>query len=195
VTRDANAEGVGNQAYADVLSIEWKTVKDKKKQVTAFQVVTTLSAPPAAPNGTTVVYRMLGKTPACGFFGVVYYTSKSSDPGIPQSALRDNCINATTRLTPIAMPVIAGNTITWTVPVKVIPKDTKVKPGSTLTDLHFTVNEIEDFHGPCAPDLSAVPDVPGPLNAGATVRSYSKACGLGVGAIDTGTSTSKYKLG
>lgn len=193
---DANFVGdptpVGSQAYADVLSIEWKAVKTKGK-ATGFQVVTTLSAPPVAPEGTSLVYRMLGKTPTCGFFGVVYYTHKSSDPGIPQSAVRDNCIDATTRLTQIPLPVIAGSTITWTVPFTVIPKDTKIALGTTLTDLHFAVNEIEDFRGTCLPDLSAVPD--DPLGATSIVKSYSKACGLGAGVVDDGTSTATYKLG
>jgi hypothetical protein len=189
---------VGNQAYADVLSVEWKSVK-KKGKVTAFQVITTLSSAPTPPQGTSIVYRMLGKTPKCGFFGVAYYTKQHSDASLPQSAVRDNCIDATTRLTKIALPVIAGSTITWTVPVSVIPKDTGVKVGSILTDLHFTVFEIEDFGGPCVPDLSAVPDEPevpilGSAGVGAVVRSYSKACGLGAGQVEGGTSTATYKI-
>jgi hypothetical protein len=167
----------GNQAYADVVSVLWQTTKKttvvKKKKVTTvtgFTVTATLSGPPAPPTGTTVVYRMLGATPACGFFGVAYYTSKGSDPTQPQSAIRDNCNGTDTRLTPIALPVIAGNTITWTVPMTAIPKDTKVKLGSKITGLWFEVKEIEDFHVACLPDTGQTP--------------YDKACGLGVGALD-----------
>ena len=174
---------VANQAYADVLSVEWKTVKDKKKKVTGFQVVTTLAAPPVAPNGTTVVYRMLG-TSTCGtFFGVVYYTTKGSDPTQPQSAVRDNCTaDGVTRLTALPLPVIKGNTMTWTVPFKSIPGAAKVKLGSTLTALRFEVREIEDFGGECVPD-----------DGGAT--GYGGACGLGVGLVDSGNTEAKYKLG
>jgi hypothetical protein len=168
----------GSQGYADVLSVLWqttkatKTVKKKKvTTVTGFTVTATLSAPPTAPTGTSIVYRMLGATGACGFFGVAYYTSKGSDPAQPQSAIRDNCNATPTRLTPLALPVITGNTITWTVPLKSIPADTKVKVGTKITGLWFEVREIEDFHGACVPD-----------DGGAT--GYGKACGLGAGALD-----------
>ena len=167
----------GNQAYADVVSVLWQTtkktsvVKGKKvTTVTGFTVTATLSGPPTPPSGTTIVYRMLGATPACGFFGVAYYTSKGSDPTQPQSAIRDNCNDTDTRLTPIALPAIAGNTITWTVPMTAIPKDTKVKLGSKITGLWFEVREIEDFRVACLPDTGQTP--------------YDKACGLGVGALD-----------
>ncbi len=160
------ATPVGNQAYADVLSVLWqtttKTTKVKKKKkvttvttVTGFTVTATLSAPPTtAPSGTEVVYRMLG-TPPCavtnGYFGVVYYTR-------------------TTRLTPIALPVVSGNTITWTVPLSAIPADTKVGVGTTLNGLWFEVREIENFpKGVCFP---------------AQVPTYGGSCGLGAGTLD-----------
>jgi hypothetical protein len=181
-TRDQELPA-GNQAYADVLSVEWKTVKDKKKKAIGFQVVTTLAAPPTAPNGTTLVYRMLG-TSACGtFFGVVYYTRKGSDPTQPQSAVRDNCTeDGVTRLTEIPLPVIKESTITWTVPFKSIPAAAKTKLGTTLSALRFEVREIEDFGGPCIPDDGGV-------------SGYGGACGLGVGLVDSGNTEATYKLG
>ena len=149
----------GSQGYADVLSVEWKSVKTTKKvgrkkvtTVTAFTVTTTFSAAPTPPAQTTVVYRMLGSTPACGFFGVAYYSKPLSDPTTPQSAIRDNCGARPTRLTKIALPVINGSTMTWTVPISAIPKDTKVGVGSALTGLYFTVSEIEDLQGQKIPD-------------------------------------------
>lgn len=172
----------GSQSYADVVSVLWQTTKQTKKvkgktvtTVTGFTVTATLSGPPTPPDPTSIVYRMLGSTPSCGFFGVVYYTTKSSDPTIPQSALRDNCIDATTRLTPIAMPVIAGNTITWTVPLSAIPANTKVTVGSKLADLWFEVRELQDFRVACTPDLSAAP---------APVNGYGNACGQANGVLD-----------
>lgn len=169
---------VGSQSYADVLSVEWKTLKTtktvKKKKVTTvtgFQVVTTLSGAPTPPSGTTIVYRMLGTTPNCPYFGVVHYSSKLSDPTTPQTALRDNCFGKTTaRLTALPPVVINGSTLTWTVPIKAIPADTKVTVGSALTGLYFTVTEIEDFRGQKLPDAL-------PLGLGG-------ATGLGFGVID-----------
>jgi hypothetical protein len=182
----------GNQDYADVTSILWKTTtkttKVKKKTVTTvtgFAVTVTLAGPPTAPNGTEVVYRALGTPPCPGggssaFFGVVYYTQPDANNSNPQSALRDNCTGAT-RLTPIALPVIAGNTITWTVPLSVIPADTKVKVGTTLSGLWFETREIENFpKGACFP---------------AQVPTYGGSCGLGAGALDNSkVGTAAYTL-
>lgn len=166
----------GSQAYADVLSVEWKTLKTtkvvKRKKVTTvtgFQVVTTLSATPKPPEGTIVVYRMLGTTPLCPFFGVAWYSTKLSDPTTPQSAIRDNCNSKPTRLTPIAAPVINDKVMTWTVPLAAIPKDTKVGLNTALTGLYFTVTEIQDLRGNKVPDQS-------PIGPGAT--------GFGYGVID-----------
>ena len=184
------ATPAGNQAYADVVSVLWqpvkttvtKTVKRKKvttTTVTGFTVTTTFSAPPSPPSGTAVVYRMLS-TNNCGtFFGVVYYSTAGSDPAQPQSAVRDDC-SGTTRLTKIDLPVIAGNTMTWNVPLTAIPADLKFAPGKKLTDLRFEVRELEDFHGQKVPD--GVPSVGG-------------ATGLAAGVLDDGTSTATFTLG
>lgn len=177
---------VGNQAYADVLSVTWepttvtKVVKKKKvTTVTGFTVKTVLSAAPTPPAGTSLVYRMLGRPGGddAAFLGPVFYTKKSSDPGIPQSALRDN-LTGVTRLTPIDMPKIDGSTITWTVPMSALPKE--LKPGTTLTGLFFEVNEIEDFQGAQIP---------------AGVPSFGGAYGLGTGQVDDGSSEATFKVG
>ncbi|HVF05478.1 MAG TPA: hypothetical protein VNA20_11620 [Frankiaceae bacterium] len=168
----------GSQSYADVLTVEWKTLKTTKvvrrkrvTTVTGFQVVATLSGAPTPPQGTTIVYRMLGTTPNCPYFGVVHYSSKLSDPTTPQTALRDNCFGKTTaRLTAIPAVAIKGSTLTWTVPIKAIPADTKVTVGSALTGLYFTVTEIEDFQGQKVPDAA-------PLGLGGST-------GLGLGVLD-----------
>lgn len=174
----------GNQAYADVLSVTWTadvtTTVVKKKKVSTFSgftVKTVLSAPPTPPAGTALVFRMLGTTSKCPFVGPVYYTDKSSDPGIPRSALRDNC-TGTTRLTEIPMPVIDGATITWKVPASALPKE--VPPGTVLSGLFFEVNEIEDFRGLQVP--AGVPVVGG-------------VYGLGTGQVEDGRSEATFKLG
>lgn len=167
----------GNQAYADVTSVLWQTTKTTKKvkgkkvtTVTGFTVTATLSGPPTPPTGTQLVFRMLGSTPQCEYFGVAYYTTKGSDPTQPQSAIRDNCGGLpSARLTEIALPKISGNTITWTVPLSAIPKETKVRAGSKILDLWFEVREIEDFRVACTPD-----DTP----------ELGRACGLGAGIVD-----------
>ncbi|MFN2625799.1 MAG: hypothetical protein ABR520_06925 [Mycobacteriales bacterium] len=161
----------GSQDWADVTSVLWQTVKTRGR-VTAFTVTATLKGAPTPPAPASLVFRMLGTTAKCPFFGVAYYTEQSSDATLPQSAIRDNCIDTTTRLTKIDLPVIKDNTITWTVPLDKIPADTGVKVGTTLTGLYFTVNEIEDFHGGCIPD--------NPVLAGPT-------CGLGTGVWDNST--------
>lgn len=174
----------GNQAYADVLSVTWTadrttTVVKKKKvtTLTGFTVKTVLSAPPTPPAGTALVFRMLGTTATCPFVGPVFYTAKSSDPGIPQSALRDNCTGVT-RLTEIPMPVVDGATITWKVPVSALPKEVPV--GTVLSGLYFEVNEIEDFHGLQVP-------------AGAPL--VGGAYGLGTGQVDDGRSEARFTIG
>jgi hypothetical protein len=178
-----------NQAYADVLSVHWKTTTAKKKVgrktvtvVTGFTVTAVLSGAPKPPDGTIVVYRMLGTTPLCPFFGVAYYSTPLSDPTTPQTAIRDNCNGAdTARLTKIANPAINGSTMTWTVPLSAIPKDTKVAAGTVLTGLYFTVTEIEDFKGQAVP--TAVP-------------IYGGATGLGVGVVDDSRpADAVYKIG
>lgn len=196
VANDANGTGnavyntatpVGSQSYGDVLSVLWQTTKQTKKvrgrnvtTVTGFTVTATLSGPPVPPEPTALVYRMLGATPKCGFFGVVYYTNKGSDDEIPQSALRDNCINAETRLTPLAMPVIKDNTITWTVPISAIPKDSGVTVGSKIVDLWFEVRELQDYHT-CTPD---------------NTPELGRTCGAANGVIDNSQKTgAPYTLG
>lgn len=182
------ATPAGSQDYADVVSVLWQPIKQTKKvrgknvtSVTGFTVTATLAGAPTPPTGTAIVYRMLGSTPQCGFFGVVYYTTKSSDKTIPQSALRDNCVDETTRLTEIAPPVIAGSTITWTVPMSKIPADTKVKPGTKILDLWFEVRELQDFKVACLPD-----------DGGTT--GYGSSCGLAFGALDNSAKMGAFAL-
>lgn len=168
-----NATPAGtSQAWGDVISVQWTTLKTtkvvKRKKVTTvtgFQVRATLSGPPKPPEQTTVVYRMLGSTSFCEFFGVAYYSKPLSDTTAPQSALRDNCGDRATRLTKLALPVISGSTMTWTVPLSAIPKDAKVGVGTALTGLYFTVTEIQDLQGQKVPDAS-------PVLAGATGTAY-----------------------
>lgn len=181
---------VGSQQYADVLSVQWKSIKTTKvvrrkkvTTVTGFQVITTLQGEPKPPSGTTIVYRMLGTTANCPYFGVVWYTTPLSDPTTPQSAIRDNCFGkSTARLTAIPAPVISGKTLTWTVPIKAIPVDTKVGVGTALTGLYFTVTEIEDFKGQKLPEQA-------PLGLGG-------ATGLGTGVLDDSRpGDAVYKIG
>jgi hypothetical protein len=171
-----------NQAYADVLSINWapttKTVK-KKTTVTGFTVTTVLSAPPTPPAGTSLVFRMLGQVNAesTKTLGVVLYTATPSDPAQPQSALRDT-LSGVTRLTKIDMPKIDGSTITWTVPASAYPKEL-TRP-ATLANLYFEVREIQDFRGQKIPD--GVPTFRGPV-------------GLAAGIVDDGKTTSSFVVG
>ncbi|HVE99413.1 MAG TPA: hypothetical protein VNA12_09565 [Mycobacteriales bacterium] len=181
VAGDGNLTGqalpAGNQAYADVVSTKWESATLKGKP--AFKVTLTLTGPPTPPSGTAVVYRALGVPSNCGFFGVVYYTSKSSDKTIPQSAVRDNCVAETTRLTEIPLPEIKESVITWTVPLSVIPADAKIGKGTSLNNLFTTVNGIQDFRGVCLPSQTPV---------------YGAACGLGAGLIDEAKSDKSFKL-
>lgn len=170
---------VGSQDYADVLTIEWKTAKTRGR-VTGFTVVMTLSGTPTPPSGTSIVYRLLGTGPCGTFFGVVYYTKKSSDPAIPQSAIRDDCGDET-RLTALPLPTINGKTLTWNVPLTAIPKGLPVKIGTELKDLRFEVVELEDF-GTKTPDAGLG-------------TPYEGIYGLGLGRLDNGRTTNSYKIG
>jgi hypothetical protein len=176
----SNATPVGSQDYADVVSVTWApdtVVKKKRKVVVGFTVTTVLTGAPTPPAGSTVVYRMLGQVNGDSslFLGVAYYSSPMGDT--PQSAVRDN-LTGTTRLTKIDLPTISGNTMTWKVPLTALPKE--FKPHSTLTNLYFETSEIESFQGQTVP--SALPVVGG-------------STGLGYGVLDTGTSTSSFKVG
>ncbi len=167
-------------SYADVVSVLWTPDKAAKgKKPTGFSVTTTLSAPPVAPQGTSLVYRMLGQVngDAAVYLGPVYYTAPSTDPSAPQSALRDN-ITGVTRLTKLDLPVISGNTMTWHVPLTAVPKE--FKRGTAISNLYFEVREIESFQGQKTPD--ALPAVGG-------------SSGLAAGEFDNGTSTNSFKIG
>jgi hypothetical protein len=177
-----NSTPVGSQAYADVLSVLWTpdTAKvGKKTKTVGFTVTATLSGAPTPPSGTIVVYRMLGQVggDSLQFLGPVWYSSPLSDATAPQAALRDN-LSGTTRLTKIDLPKIEGSTITWKVPLTAVPKE--FKAGSTLGNLYFEVREIEDFKGQKVP---------------ADVPVLGGASGGGYGLIDSGTSTSSFKVG
>ena len=182
----------GSQEYADVISVLWQTTKTtkvvRKKRVTTvtgFTVTATLTGAPTPPQGTAVVYRMMGRAPNCPQFGVAYYTSPNTDTTIPQSALRENCnhseFTSDVRLTAIPQPVINGSTITWTVPLSAIPKDTKVTAGTKLIELWFQVNAVEDFHGQCLPSDDSLPKD--------AQTNYGGACGLATGVIDDAPSS------
>jgi len=133
-----NPTPVGSQAYADVVSVLWE------KAGRNVRVTATFSAPPAPPAGTRLVYRMLGTTPTCDFVGVVWYSSKSSDPAIPKAAVRDYCTGATV-LTEVPEPKIDGANLIWTVPLSKFPKQAV---GKTLTDLRVEIREMQDFGMP-----------------------------------------------
>lgn len=184
VSTGGEAAPVGNQAYADVVSALWQPVTTKvgkKTQVTGFTATLTLAGPPTPPAGTTVVYRVLGEVAGDStlFLGPVFYTSPGSDPSQPQAALRDNLgSDKVTRLTKIDLPKVEGSTITWTVPLSVLPKEFKL--GSKLGNLYVTVNEIEDFHGQKVPD---------------GVPSYGGAYGLGAGVVDSAYSEASFQIG
>lgn len=158
-----NPTPVGSQGYADVLSVLWEKVGRDVK------VTATFTAPPAPPSPTRLVYRMLGKVgESCTFVGVVWYSTKSSDPSIPKSAVRDSCTGETV-LTEIAEPKIEGNKMIWTAPLAKFPK-AAIAAGQ-LTDLRVEIRELQDYGM----------EVDG---------SYGGANGL----IEVATSTNSFKL-
>ena len=167
----SNTSPAGSQGYADVLSVLWeKTGSD-------VRVTANFTAPPAPPAPTSLVYRMLGTSgETCPFVGVVWYSKKSSDPGIPKAAVRDNC-TGTTVLTEVPEPKIDGTKIIWTVPLDKFPKQAVGKP---LTDLRVEIRELQDF-GTKVP--SEVPP-----------QAYGGSYGSANGLIEVATSTSTFEL-
>jgi hypothetical protein len=184
-----NPTPVGSQAYADVLSITWTrmTAKAGKKQVfSGFKVAMKLSGPPTPPAPTILVFRMFGQVNGNPdlLVGPVLYTSPLT--GAPQSALRDTLgPDNVVRLTAIPMPVIAGSTVTWTVPKSALPKELAI--GSTLKNLYCEVREIESFQGLTVPATVPVVEEPIPSVGGAT--------GLATGIIERADSASSFKIG
>ena len=159
----SNPTPVGSQDYADVLSVLWEKVGSDVKVTAEF------SAPPAPPSPTSLVYRMLGTVgETCTYVGVVWYSTKSSDPTIPKSAVRDSCTGETV-LTEIPEPKIDGNKIIWTAPLAKFPK--AALTAGQLTDLRVEIRELQDFGM----------EVDG---------SYGQANGL----VEVATSTASFKL-
>lgn len=143
-----------NQAYADVVSVTWRTqrttkhvvVKGKRTTATTvsgFTVTAVLSAPPVPPPGVVVAYHMLGIVPyaSCFVFGVVWFTADPDGPTPQTAVLRDMCNNVKgVIMTPAPAAAVRGNTITWTVPSAAIPSGS-LRPGFDMHDLRFVVSE------------------------------------------------------
>jgi hypothetical protein len=138
------ATPVGSQPYADVTAVRFATTKATKRvgrrsvtTVTGFTVTMTLTAAPVPPADATGIYRVFAMGPKC-FLGIEYYTRPLPDTAQPRTAFFDTC-RGSWRRTSLKPPAIKGSTITWTVPMTGIPKDTNVRVGTTLTNLHFEV--------------------------------------------------------
>jgi hypothetical protein len=139
------ATPAGSQPYADVTAVRFATTKATKRvgrrsvtTVTGFTVTMRLTAAPVPPADATGIYRVFAIGPKGCVMGVEHYTRALPNAAQPRSVFFDAC-RGSLRRTPLKPPAIKGTTITWTVPLTSLPKDTKVGVGTTLTDLHFEV--------------------------------------------------------
>lgn len=122
-----NPTPVGSDAAADILSIEWKTLKSGGT-TKGFTVTMVLKA---APTGGGVLFRATSETADCSTLWFQYYTD---DPKTtPQASLRHTCDGAAA-VVPIAAKVV-DNSIVWTYEfgAKDLPK--VVKSGTEIIGL------------------------------------------------------------
>lgn len=121
-----NPTPAGSDDAADILSIEWKTLK-QKKLVTGFTVTMTLKG---APTKSGLLYRATSETADCSTLWFQYY---STDPkNTPQASLRHTCDG--TQVVPIPTKVV-GNTIVWTFLYKDKNMPKIVKKGTEIVRL------------------------------------------------------------
>ncbi len=100
-----NPTPVGSEPTADILAIEWKTLK-AAGATKGFTVTMYLTA---APTKSGILFRATSSTADCSTLWFQWYTS---DPGnTPQGSLRHTCDG--TQVVPIPVKVVE-NTITWT---------------------------------------------------------------------------------
>lgn len=151
-----NPTPVGSDDPSDILSIEWKSLKEgKKKVLTGFTVVMTLKA---APTKAGMLYRATSETPDCGTLWFQYYTTKPSLT--PQASLRHTCGGGAAVVVPIPTKVI-GTTIGWTFLFKDKNMPKVVKKGTDITGLGGHSREFVD-NPQCLPNYLAIPPSPAP---------------------------------
>lgn len=111
---------------ADILKVSLGRLDDGKA-VRAMTFAMTLSAPPEQSTH----YRIAMSAPGCSTYFVEYQFPVAGTSAVLKEGgtLRENCTGATV-FTDLAA-TIAGNTITWTLPIKGMPGDLKL--GAPLT--------------------------------------------------------------
>ncbi|HVE63039.1 MAG TPA: hypothetical protein VNB94_04495 [Mycobacteriales bacterium] len=134
-----NPTPVGSDGTADILSIEWATLKStpakpKKGKKAAAPVVkgfTVTMALKEAPGTAGVLYRATAETADCTQLWFQYYTDAPSTT--PQASLRHTCDGGVV-VVPVATAVV-GKTIVWTFEfgAKDLPK--VVKAGTDIIDM------------------------------------------------------------
>lgn len=144
-----NPTPVGSDDAADILSIEWKTLRDKKKAVTGFTVTMALKA---GPTKAGMLYRATSETTECTTLWFQYYTSKPSLT--PQASLRHSCSGSSV-VVPIPAKVV-GKTIVWTFLFKDKNMPKLVKKGSAITGMGGHSREFKD-NPQCLPNYLGIP--------------------------------------
>ncbi len=119
VPADPSQTGPAQMASADILSFSLGRL-DNKKTVLGLTASMTMSAPPAAG----AIYRIQAATATCTTFWIAY--AFPAGPDSPSASLRENCGGATSTTTTKIDAAISGNTITWSLPFSILPKDIKV---------------------------------------------------------------------
>ena len=121
-----DAAGPADVAQADITSVQLATTFASKKShgklvkvPTGFTVTMTLSAAPTVPD---VFYRVAAGSASCDNLFFEYSTAPNdSEPGSARCAAT---LPAPSGPVALKSVVVKGNSITWTVPIKSIPKNT-----------------------------------------------------------------------
>lgn len=132
---DPKGDALGSQATYDVVSTTYSTVgtgKGRTYKPTKLIVTLELAAPASTQAGST--YSVNATVAGCGYFNLSYTPGATLGEGslFTECGSPEDETGSTSTLIPLA-PKAAGNTITWNIGIKALPKP--IKPGSMFSDL------------------------------------------------------------
>lgn len=111
-----NPTSVGSTAAADILTVEWKSLYDKRRALRGYTVTMKLKAPPTKPG---VLYRATAVAEGCPTLWLQYHSTKPRST--PPGSLRHTCgggdpVPGPESADVVSVPAkVAGNAIVWTV--------------------------------------------------------------------------------
>ena len=140
---DPKGDALGAQAAYDIVSTTFSTIgtgSGKAYKATKLNVVLTLAAPPSKQAGST--YGVDATVAGCGYFNLSYTPGATLGEGSVFTECGTPADETGSTATLISLsPKVKGNTITWSMSVKSLPKP--IKQGAVFSDLvaHASINE------------------------------------------------------